>query len=117
MNKCQTCGAVLKGRPDKKFCDGICRSRFNNKLNRDVTSEIRNINNVLRRNRRILEVYAGHKVKKEKLSQAGFDFDHHTRTFKTEKGMTYRLCYDLAYLPTGDVCKVVRWDQNWRLHL
>jgi hypothetical protein len=43
----------IVGREDKKFCsDG--RNAYNNKINKDSTNFMRNINNKLRKNYRIL---------------------------------------------------------------
>ena len=53
--KCIECNKLLKGRADKKFCDDLCRNSYNNKLNSDTNGYVRNINNTLRKNRRILE--------------------------------------------------------------
>ena len=52
---CPECGEIIKGRIDKKFCSDMCRNAFNNKVNSDTTNYVRNINNILRRNRRVLE--------------------------------------------------------------
>ncbi|MFA6947300.1 MAG: DUF2116 family Zn-ribbon domain-containing protein, partial [Pedobacter sp.] len=30
--ECLDCGAALRGRTDKKFCDDQCRSNFNNRM-------------------------------------------------------------------------------------
>ncbi|HET9053883.1 MAG TPA: hypothetical protein VFM90_06915, partial [Cyclobacteriaceae bacterium] len=51
---CQECGEKIIGRVDKKFCSDTCRISFNNKLNSDGTNYVRNVNNTLRKNRRIL---------------------------------------------------------------
>jgi hypothetical protein len=42
----------IVGREDKKFCSDGCRN--NNKINKDSTNFMRNINNKLRKNYRIL---------------------------------------------------------------
>ena len=52
--KCIECGDKIAGRSDKKFCSDQCRSAYNNKLNSDSNNLMRNINNTLRKNRRIL---------------------------------------------------------------
>ncbi|MBL7762218.1 MAG: DUF2116 family Zn-ribbon domain-containing protein, partial [Chitinophagaceae bacterium] len=52
---CLNCGKPLKGRSDKKFCDDSCRNNYNNQLKSIVNNQMRNINNVLGKNRRILE--------------------------------------------------------------
>ncbi|MEP7253841.1 MAG: hypothetical protein ABI683_15720, partial [Ginsengibacter sp.] len=52
---CLTCGKQVKGRTDKKFCDDYCRNNYNNQLKSNSTNLIRNVNNALGKNRRILE--------------------------------------------------------------
>ena len=114
---CLECGEELKGRADKKFCDDQCRSNYNNKANSDVTADMRNINNTLRKNRRILESImppeGKGKVPKTKLADKGFNFTYHTHTYTTKKGSTYFLCYDYAYLPLeGDYMMIVKWGKE-----
>ncbi|MEI9808189.1 MAG: hypothetical protein WDO16_10100 [Bacteroidota bacterium] len=52
---CLACDKPLKGRSDKKFCDDYCRNTYNNQLKSISNNNIRNINNTLTKNRRILE--------------------------------------------------------------
>ncbi|HKR05053.1 MAG TPA: hypothetical protein VJY62_10485 [Bacteroidia bacterium] len=111
---CLECGEPLKGRADKKFCDDQCRSNYNNKMNSDVTAEMRNINNILRKNRRILESVVHEdgkgKISKTKLIDKGFNFKYFTQTHTTQKGSTYKLCYDYGYLPIeNDFIMVIKW--------
>lgn len=114
---CLECGEPVKGRVDKKFCDDQCRSNYNNKANSDTTAEMRNINNVLRKNRRILEtiVHADGKgkISKSKLLDKGFNFKYFTQTYTTQKGTVYKLCYDYGYLPIeNDFYMIVKWDKE-----
>ncbi len=100
---CMSCGKVIKGRSDKKFCDDFCRNSFNNDLKSDSNNYVRNINNALRKNRRILEDYlaAGHemvKITKDKMLQQGFQFKYSTHTYTNNKGNIYYFCYDYGYL-------------------
>lgn len=111
---CLECGEPLKGRADKKFCDDQCRSNYNNKMNSDVTAEMRNINNILRKNRRILETVTPKegktKISKTKLNEKGFNFKYFTHTHTTQKGTVYKLCYDYGYLPVeNDFYVVIKW--------
>ncbi|MDD3877929.1 MAG: hypothetical protein PHT69_15005 [Bacteroidales bacterium] len=99
--KCLHCGEEITGRADKKFCDDQCRNSFNNKLNSDNINIVRNINNILRKNRRILESMnpAGKtKVKKDKLLTKGFDLKYHTHTYLTKENAVYYFCYDQGFL-------------------
>ena len=99
---CLDCGEIIKGRADKKFCSDLCRNNYNNKLNADSTNYVRNVNNILRKNRRILEeLNPTDKIKthKSKLLEKGFDFTYHTNQYKTQKGDVYFFCYEYGYLP------------------
>lgn len=106
---CLSCGKALKGRVDKKFCDDYCRSNFNNlQKAKDKTSEyVKNINNSLIKNRKILESVLPEKEEMaktthDKLVQKGFLFKYHTHTYKNKKEQTYFFCYDYGYLPLGE---------------
>lgn len=106
---CLECGAPFKGRVDKKFCSDTCRIAFNNRLNSDDTSYVRNVNNILRKNRRILismNPTGKNKVSYDKLKARGFDFNHFTSTYKTREGAQYFYCYEHGYLPM---------EQDWYL--
>jgi hypothetical protein len=107
LTKCLTCGAEVKGRADKKFCNDYCRNEYNNSLKSSSTNLVRNINNALSKNRRILETFIASgsetgKTNQEKLLAKGFQFKYITHTYTNKKGDTYYFCYDLGYLPTGD---------------
>jgi hypothetical protein len=100
--RCEECGRTINGRTDKRFCSDNCRNTFNYKLNSDVTNYVRNINNTLRKNRRILrELNPEGKIKlsRERLLEKGFDFAYHTSTYTTQEGSQYFYCYDQGYLP------------------
>ncbi|MGB1451137.1 MAG: hypothetical protein ACPG7E_05430, partial [Marinirhabdus sp.] len=74
---CPECGDKIIGRSDKKFCSDACRNTHNNKLNKDGKNLVRNINNRLRKNYRILEMLNTKqktKVKKNTLLKHGFTF-------------------------------------------
>ena len=101
---CIECGKTIKGRADKKFCDDWCRNAYNNKLNSDNTAYIRNVNNILRKNRRIIEELIPAKeetvkTSRNKLHQKGFNFNYFTNTYTNKKGIIYFYCYDFGYLP------------------
>ena len=52
--RCLECGAILYGRPDKKFCTTTCKNRYNNRL-RSRTTRVKNrIINILLKNHEIL---------------------------------------------------------------
>ena len=94
---CLECGTEFKGRSDKKFCTDQCRSSFNNRLNADSNNTVRNINNALRKNRRILDELLSEKkdrISREKLVQKGFNFKYHTHAFTSKTGKNYLFYYD-----------------------
>ena len=101
MKACLECGEKIVGRADKKFCSDLCRNAYNNKLNSDSNNLVRNINNTLRKNRRILEEICKDdkaKVSKNTLLREGFDFTYFTSTRTTQKGATYVFVYEYGYL-------------------
>lgn len=109
---CPECGEIIKGRIDKKFCSDLCRNAYNNKLNADSTNHVRNINNILKRNRRIIEELAPEgkaSVHKSKMNEKGFDFTYFTNIYKNKNGETYFFCYEYGYLPIkGDFYLLVK---------
>ena len=99
---CLECGEKIVGREDKKFCSDGCRNAYNNKINKDSTNYMRNINNKLRKNYRILSelnVEGKTKTTKTKLLSKGFDFDYLTNILSTKTGNTYHFVYDQGYMP------------------
>ncbi len=109
---CLECGEKIVGRTDKKFCSDYCRNSYNNKLNKDSSNLIRNINNSLRKNHRILqELNPVDKTKasKSKLLAKGFNFEFFTSTYTTKSGTIYYFVYDQGYLPLeGDYYALVK---------
>ncbi len=99
--KCEECGDKIFGRQDKRFCTDQCRSTYNNRLNSDSNNFMRNINNILRRNRRILidqNPNGKAKVHKDKMMELGFNFNYFTNVYRTKKGNVYYFCYEYGYL-------------------
>ena len=99
--KCLECGEPLKGRIDKKFCTDYCRNSYNNKVNKESKNLIRNTNNRLRKNYKILSdlnTIGKTKVTRTKLFDNGFDFNFFTSIYKTKRGNIYFYVYDQGYL-------------------
>jgi predicted nucleic acid-binding Zn ribbon protein len=98
---CMQCGNKLFGRRDQKYCSDQCRVEYNNILNRDVSKFMTNINNLLRKNRRILEKMNPNgksKVTKTQLLDEGFNFNYFTNEYKTKAGKSYKFVYEQGYL-------------------
>ncbi|HNS29346.1 MAG: hypothetical protein WBI34_08660 [Tenuifilaceae bacterium] len=102
IRTCPECGDKIIGRIDKKFCSDQCRNTYNNRLNSDASNLVRNINNILRKNRRVLmdlnKQSGKTMVSKDTLLTNGFNFSYHTHTYKTRKGTVYVFCYEQGYL-------------------
>lgn len=102
---CQECKMKLSGRKDQKFCSDYCRNTFNNRLNEDATNYMRRINNILRKNRRILSLLnpkGKMTVDGITLAEEGFNFHYYTNMYTTKNGATYIFCYDQGYLKLDD---------------
>ena len=100
IKKCLECNEKLLGREDKKFCSDGCRNAYNNKMNKDSTNLMRNINNKLRKNYRILsDLNPDGKAKttRTKLLSKGFDFEFLTSIYNTKTGNAYFFVYDQGY--------------------
>ena len=115
---CMSCGRSIKGRSDKKFCDDYCRSAYNNRLNSDANPCIRNINSILRKNRRILEELIPDetaKTTRSRLIEKGFNFQFLTSTYTNKKGLMYYFCYEYGYLPLeNDWVFLVKRRNDWK---
>ncbi|SRR5574343_392864 len=101
MKNCLECGETIIGRSDKKFCDDACRNAYNNKQHKDQTNLMRNVNNKLRKNFRILSeqkfIEGKAKTSKNKLSTLGFDFEYFTNIKTYKNGSQYFFVYDFGY--------------------
>ena len=102
--KCPECGRSFEGRSDKKFCTDACRNAFNNRQRGPLSNAMRNVNNVLSKNRRILERHNVHgktKTHRDQLVREGFNFNYFTNIYRNRTGDEYRFCYEQGYLDTG----------------
>jgi predicted nucleic acid-binding Zn ribbon protein len=114
---CIECGTEFRGRIDKKFCSDQCRTSYNNKQKSIENTYVKDVNNILRKNRKILvELNPDGKtrVSQEKLKSKGFDFNYYTSTYTTKEGAQYFYCYEQGYLPIEkNLCLlVVKKDYN-----
>lgn len=99
---CLECDEKLAGRVDKKFCGDYCRNAYHNKLNQDRRKIMRNVNNRLRKNYRILEECNPKEkttISKKRLINQGFNFNYFTSIYTTKSGKVYYFVYDQGYLP------------------
>jgi hypothetical protein len=117
---CLDCNEELRGRSDKKFCDDQCRSNFNNRQQSENTSFIRQVNAILKRNRRILEELnpdGKTRLTRKKLLAKGFNFEYFTNIYKTQTGKNYYFCYESGYLALeNDDILLVRNKEHTKKH-
>jgi hypothetical protein len=102
---CNECGEAFMGRLDKRFCSDACRSTFHNRRNSDANNFVRNVNNILRKNRRILErLNARGKayLHRDRLLAEGFQFNYFTNEYRTKSGNLYRFVYEQGYILKDD---------------
>ncbi|WP_340066403.1 hypothetical protein [Ascidiimonas aurantiaca] len=112
---CLECEEKLVGRIDKKFCSDYCRNAYNNRINKDSKNLIRNINNRLRKNYRILESLnpdGKTTTPKIRLLDKGFDFEYFTNIYTTKNGTSYYFIYDMGYRPLdNDLYMIVKRER------
>lgn len=112
--KCLNCGETISGRTDKKFCTDYCRNYYNNKWRTYSDNYIKKVNNIIKKNRKILtELNPSGKttVHKNQLLKLGFRFDYCTNIYTTKNGNIYYFCYEQGYLPIdNDFYALVKKD-------
>jgi len=113
---CLHCNETLQGRRDKKFCDDQCRNAYNNELRRDSTNAMRNVNNLLKKNYRILaglDPAQKRLVSISELQQQGFNFTYFTSRYETRQGKIYQYVYDLGYMHYDQQRVMLVQKQDW----
>jgi hypothetical protein len=106
---CLNCEQKFSGRSDKKFCSTICKNEFNNfkTQNCQTKQTIKKINQLLARNRRLLEQIFSRKtpelksICRDRLAQKGFCFQFFTHALTNRNGETCYFCYDYGYRLTS----------------
>ena len=96
---CIECNGPVMGRADKKFCSDDCRSAWHNRNNSDTNNFMRTVNNILRRNRRILHnLYQSGEtsIERERLIREGFAFGYYTNERVEKGGISQKYCYELG---------------------
>jgi hypothetical protein len=102
---CLECGEPVKGRSDKKFCSDACRNIYHYNANNAPINYVRNVVNILKRNRRVLSELNPEgktKVHREKLLERGYNFLYHTNIYRTRAGNTYVFCFEHGYLELSE---------------
>jgi hypothetical protein len=111
VRTCGECNNPLKGRKDQKYCSDYCRNTYNNRQNEYANNYVRRINNILRRNRRILGLIINRNESYkeiQELAELGFNFQYFTSMLHDIDGSPLYFCYDLGYRKEeGLKCKII----------
>lgn len=102
---CPSCGQIIVGRTDKKYCCDQCRSMANKSARMSSESIIQSTNQILRKNRSILKTLCpvGKAiVRKEVLEAMHYDLNIFSSIYLTRKKQTYYFCYDYGFTPIID---------------
>ena len=112
---CLECGQPLgAGRQDRKFCNDICRTAYNNnrrketpasnsklpELRENETYSSRKVYEILLKNRHTLyyhTLYFGDNIALRDLVGHGFNLKFFTSEYVDEHGFAYRFCFDFGY--------------------
>ena len=112
---CIQCKRSMTGRSDKKFCDDGCRNEFHNRKNGKKAMSVRQINAILRNNRKILQVFmpliTPIQIPKKTLETKGFNFNYFTGMEVVEK-RTMHYCYDVGYTLAEDLCEMMPYTKE-----
>lgn len=115
---CLDCNTQLRGRSDKKYCNDICRSHFNNQLHLTDQFVINRINVILKKNRNILKFFLNKGIKRttrDTLLYKGFDFNYYTQSSVEKRQELTCYCYDFGYFERNSKINIVtKTDQNLR---
>ncbi|MEQ8323223.1 MAG: hypothetical protein RIC15_02585 [Vicingaceae bacterium] len=101
---CVECHENMAGRTDKKFCSDHCRNAFNNRKYRNSESIVREVNRILKLNRRILREmhHAGKRaVSESNLIEKGFRLNYTTGYCLDDQGSIQFNVYDHALRHLG----------------
>ncbi len=111
---CLNCDNIIRGRADKKFCDDYCRSAYNNKHALNRHGHIRAINNMMIKNRKILEKWAKKKMNLVSLYDLltdGLTLSYATECINQPIGNPHIYCYEYGYqLLPDNKCRILKQE-------
>lgn len=102
---CMDCGALLKGRSDKRFCNDYCRSHHYHQVNKDELLFLKEINKILKKNKIILERFYTQGISalhRSPMLAAGFNFNYFTHLKSGHGGRTCIYCYEYGYVKLNE---------------
>ena len=113
-SECLYCGRPLPpGRPDRKFCSALCRSRYHNAVVGRYTNYRLRVISALDRNHRILQGLVDGGIRSVSRVEAltmGFQPDYFTGCNQVRCHVEY-VCFDIRYfLSANRLWGIVRFD-------
>ncbi len=103
IKRCRICKSDIVGRLDKVFCSVKCKNAYHSMRRRQNELHVREVDNVLHRNRIILLELSEKKkfgrffIDKQKLIALGFKFEFCTKVYHAPDGKIYHYVYDFAW--------------------
>lgn len=76
---------------------------------------MRNINNALRKNRRVIKMLLSRHIKpvsQQLLSDSGFNFNYYTHAEVNPEGEMCFYCYDYGYLRIKNTCILIKIESS-----
>lgn len=104
LRNCPECGDLIHGRSDKRYCSDICRNSFHNRNRIERHDTIREVNQILFRNRRILLDCMNNRrevVPENYLTVRGYNFNFFTHKVDQQDGDAM-FCYDVGIVQQQD---------------
>ena len=114
--KCLECKERIIGRTDKKFCDDLCRSNYNNRVYRKKNNRLKLTNRILKTNYDLLNTRLTNGVlliPRTELKEQGFRFNYLTGINK-RKGRRVFNIYDIQYVNSenGNYLKILSDEEE-----
>ena len=100
---CKICNKKITGRKDKLFCSVKCKNYYHVNLRKATAVVVKELDNILHRNRSILLEIMGKRkiqcrVSRMILEKKHFVFKYHTHQHTNNKGKIYYYVYDFAWM-------------------
>ena len=110
---CLSCGSILRGRADKKFCSDACKNDFHNHHpGQHYSYERRLIASALKNHRILNQIIASGigELEEKDLESHGFNFEGLTGLRLLSKTDFQLFCFDFALLRKGNLFSIRKRD-------
>jgi len=116
--QCPICKSSIVGRSDKKFCSATCKSTYHKKLLKHTERHTAKVDDILHRNRSILQELLGKKcdemnMPREQLDAKKFNFRYVTGYHENSMNKIVNYVYDFSWVIFSDGNVLVRRIRKW----